>query len=149
MRFLPVGGLGRSLADLQNLLGITEQPNIEPADQGSYASYSGTGVAVLMKDAKVVSLFLYANGHDGFSGYRGDLGKLRTDSAKQTIRFLFGLPSQAREAASSKVLGTFPIYDRYDYDDYSYHFQYDPYGIRLQMLTTMSAEEVRQLGHDA
>jgi hypothetical protein len=67
----------------------------------------------------------------------------------QTIRFLFGLPSQAREAASSKVLGTFPIYDRYDYDDYSYHFQYDPYGIRLQMLTTMSAEEVRQLGHEA
>ena len=140
MRLLPVEALGRTLDEFRELLGVTEQARIQVEDHGTYAKFLQTGIAVLLKDHRIASIFLYAEGHDGYQAYRGNLGNLRLGASKQTVRFLFGQPSAARETADFEVLGTVPIYDRYDYDEFSYHFQYDEIETRLRMLTIMSSE---------
>ena len=111
-----------------------------------YAKFFGSGVAALLVNERVSSIYLYADGVDGYKGYRGDLGKLRIDASKQIVRFLFGQPSLVREDAELKVLGTPLVHDRYDYADFSCHFQYDESGKRLQLMTIMSAYAVNRLG---
>lgn len=146
MKLQPVEALGQNLDELRELLGLTERANIQVEENGTYAEFRHTGIAALIVKKRISTIFLYADGVDGYQGYRGDLGKLRINSSKQMVRFLFGQPSVVREDIGLEVLGTPLIHDRYDYAEYSYHFQYDHSGKRLELLTIMSADSVQRLG---
>ena len=145
MKLLQAEALGLTLDRFRERLGLAEAPQMQVEEFGTYAKFLESGVAVLLTDERISSIYLYADGVDGYTGYSGDLGDLRIDTSKQIVRFLFGVPSVKREMADIELLGTALAWDRYDYDDYSYHFQYDDSGKRLQMLTILSAETLRRL----
>jgi len=142
-----VSVLGKDLDESLKILGLKKRKGAQQVteDLDEYWTFLSSGAALLLKNGSVSSVFLYADGHDGFTGFQGDTGGLRMNSSKQVVRYKFGNPTQFRDAPADPVLGTVPIYDRYDYDSYSYHFQYDPTGTRMLMMTIMSAEEVRRI----
>ncbi len=142
---LPVDALGKSLEELRDYLDLPAGgQRFDISDDTALWSLRGAGVAALLVDGRVNTLFLYSDGYEGFSGYQGETGGLRLDSSKQVVRFKFGYPTMHRESETTEVLGTVPNFDRYDYDDYSLHFQYDEPGTRMTMLSIMSPHEVRR-----
>ena len=146
MTMLPVAALGKSLTEFRGQLGLSEQGIRTDIDDNTEAwAFRESGVAAKLKNGVVSAIFLYSEGHEGFAEFQGETAGLRLGSSRQVIRYKLGYPSKHQEGATSTVLDTFPNYDRYDYDDYSLHCQYDEAGTRLNMLTVMSPDEVRRI----
>ncbi|MDJ0916905.1 MAG: hypothetical protein QNJ05_04010 [Woeseiaceae bacterium] len=142
---LPVHVLGKSLEELREHLDLPAGgQRFDIGDDTVLWSFRSSGVAALLSKGLVNTLFLYSDGYEGFAGYTGETGGLRLDSSKQVVRFKFGFPTTLREGETSEVLGTVPNFDRYDYDDYSLHIQYDETGTRMTMLSIMSPNEVKR-----
>lgn len=63
--------------------------------QDRYVSFKNAGVSVMFRDEQLESLFFYAEGIDGFSGYAGQLpfGITFRDSEKQIVERIERAPS--------------------------------------------------------
>lgn len=142
----PANVLGKSLQKLRELLDISEageRTDVDGCDE--HWVFRKSGLAAKLTNGHVTSVFLYSDGYEGFAGFQGDTGGIRLDSSKQVIRFKFGYPTRHREGQTAPVLGTVPNFDRYDYEDYSLHFQYDETGARMRMLTILRPDELRRI----
>lgn len=92
------------------------------------------------KKLYVAAFHLRRNGHEGYSGYSGQLphGLAFGDTEAEALRKM-GRPLEIGGGGVSKLLGRIPVWFRYPLGDSVLHFQLDANG-RVEMVTILVAE---------
>lgn len=92
---------------------------------------------------EITTVFLFSEGHEGYSQYAGDLGNgLSFSSGQDALRRALGAPSFYRQEGSIPGLGKYGQILRYDYSTHSVHFQFSVGGTRLELVTLMVPKAV-------
>ena len=149
--------LGQSLESppVRSWLGSLPQVKaniLDWSDEGEvhrYLESKAGGVAIKHSDeGKIEAIFLMSEGRDGFSQYRGDLGCGLTFlcSPDQLVR-AFGEPSLHRPAADGLFNQRTGEIMRFDYPEYSIHFQFRADEPGIELITLMTSADVRSLGN--
>jgi hypothetical protein len=122
------------------------------SDEGEVHRYLESkpgGVAIKHSDeGKIEAIFLMSEGRDGFSQYRGDLGRGLTFSCSpDELVQTFGEPSLRRPAAVGLFNQRTGVIMRFDYPEHSIHFQFRADEPGIELITLMTSADVRRLGN--
>jgi len=112
---------------------------IEDADyQPTYYENKNTGIAVNFECAKVAAIFLFSEGKDGFSQYKGKLvNDLTFDSGEDDVLSLMGKPSMTGAPQHGSLSVIHGGWIRYDYPDFSIHFSFTVGVKKIELVTLM------------
>jgi hypothetical protein len=72
-------------------------------------------------------------------------GLVRFSDSRQELLKQFGKPSLSGQERFDKALGLLGAWDRFDYDDWSLHFQYQPGSVHIKQVTVMTADVARRV----
>ena len=72
-------------------------------------------------------------------------GLVQFSNSRQDLISQFGKPSLSGEEQVDKYLGPQGAWDRFDYNDWSIHFQYQPGSMHVKRVTVMTAEVARRV----
>jgi hypothetical protein len=94
-------------------------------------------------DRVTSSVFLYAEGYQGFHAYPRRLPhNLDFSDSRQAVRRKLGEPMRSGERGRSRLLGELPAWDLYDYGAYALHVTYSAGDASVVLVTLMSPERV-------
>jgi hypothetical protein len=104
-------------------------------DSSPYLNARNHGISLaLTKKGNVETIFLYAEGHEGFSEFKGELPSgIRFGSSRKDVRSLMGEPMMAGEIGGEGVMANEFAFDRYETTERYMRFTYnkDESGILL------------------
>lgn len=118
------------------------------ADEGLppryYLSAESEGIQIQHSESgRVQVIFLYGEGESGFSQYRGPLiAGLTFNSSSSEIRKALGEPKFYAPPQTVPGLGSYGESLRYNFPEYSVHFQMKDNGRGLALVTVMAPEQV-------
>jgi hypothetical protein len=116
---------------------------IQVPDTYAYVTHPDGEFEVVCNSARVVdTVFVYRQSPllDGIIGF----GKSRKD-----ILAHLGTPTASGAEVVDRYLGAQGAWDRFDYSEWSMHFQYMVGGDRLGRVTVMTREVAERLGQEA
>jgi len=104
-----------------------------------YYENPNEGLSFLCENGKVDQIFLFSNGKDDFSQYKGALpGGLKFESGKEDVNRSFG------EAMFS---GRYQLYeeekgfwDKYEFQNFAIHFTYNGLSTKIDLITLIHNE---------
>lgn len=102
-----------------------------------YFEFKDHGVNFTCRDTEKISTVFFTA-----AGEAADFFKLPTSLTRDEVRLQFGPPSASGEGMIDPVLGTYGPYDRYDYPDYSAHFEFFPDREKIKQITLMMSSVV-------
>lgn len=102
-------------------------PEPELIGDESYIQLPNEGLSFVLPDGvRIVSIHFYAEGRDGYAGYKGGvLGGVSFAMSRTAVRELLGLPESFKDAYTVPILGKMPAWDLFSKDGYSIHVEYD------------------------
>jgi hypothetical protein len=122
----------------------------EGAEAVHYLHSEADGIRIKCSAAgDINAIFLMSEGKEGFRQFCGELpGDLSFDATPRDAMDALGAPAYHRSAGR---LGTHEHGEllRYDYPGYSVHFQFQPDGDGLELVTAMTARSVPGRSHAA
>ena len=102
--------LGRSLEELKDLLGVTEAGERSAFEERSERwAFRNSGLATKLVDGRVASVFLYADGYEGFAGYRARIAFsfFRVSSSglrvTPTLAYFFARDASSRASSAHRA----------------------------------------------
>lgn len=109
-----------------------------------YLSNNQAGICIKHEeDGEITTIFLHSEGHEGYSGFQGDLGHgLSFSSSPEAVRNALGSPAFYREGGSISGLGEYGEVFRYDYPSHSIHLQFAVGSKKLELVTLMAPTAV-------
>jgi hypothetical protein len=115
-------------------------PDPEVIEDDVYWQFYDAGVALLTgRDHVIQTVFLYAAGHEGYSGYRGELPLgLTLDLGPGSAAALLGEPAFSAPARQIKYLGHKGPMERYDLPSFSVHLEFAQASGRLLVVSLMT-----------
>jgi len=102
-----------------------------------YFEFKAHGIDFTCRDTGRISTIFFSP-----AGEAAKIFELPTSLARNEIRDQFGEPDASGEGMVDAVLGAFGPYDRYDYPDYSAHFEYFPDQDKIKLVTLMTSSVV-------
>jgi hypothetical protein len=115
-------------------------PDPEVIEDDVYWQFYGSGVALLTdRDHVIQTVFLYATGHEGYSGYRGPLPLgLSHDLGPGAAAALLGEPAFSAPARQIQYLGHKGPMERYDLPTFSVHLEFAQASGKLLVVSLMT-----------
>lgn len=93
------------------------------------------------------AVFLYSNGCDGFRQYQGPLlCDLLLSDTRSNIQRKLGQPSVSGGGNKGPSNMVWPLWDRYDFEDFSMRVDYSEGVQNIRTITLMTMFETRRLG---
>ena len=126
--------IGQLLALRPELTIHDERAEIQEPDTYAYASHPDGEFEAVCNSARVVdTVFVYRSSPllDGIISF---------SASRRDVLAQFGEPSASGEEKVVKYLGAQGAWDRFDYPEWSLHFQYVVGSDRLELVTAMSPE---------
>jgi len=97
-----------------------------------YFEFKDHGVDFTCRDADKISTIFFSA-----TGEAARIFELPTSLTRDEVRDRFGVPNASGEAMVDPVLGEYGPHLRYDYPDYSVHFEYFPDRDKMKLITLM------------
>jgi hypothetical protein len=131
--------LGKRYSDLQRFpyfADITIPPRELIGDQ-SYVNLPTQGISLVLPDHESVqAVQLHSQGHEGYSGYRGDIPEnLSFHMKRSDVRDRLGTPESSGEAREVILLGVKQAWDSFVCGDRRIHVEYLADAIGIQLIT--------------
>jgi hypothetical protein len=144
------------MADLLSLLGKTiddpaveelkreleAEPSRSTVEDRHYLNFEERGLSLATDEtSRIESIFLYAEGRDGYRQYRGNMPHgLAFDVDREASRRMLGQPSDTGGGEAVPLYGTAAPWDLYSYPTYSIHIEFGARG-QCPSLVTLSTPE--------
>ena len=125
MIFSVTDTLKMSLDEICKLFSVSELGLVEQIEEETYAEFKETGFSVVMVEKILSTIFLYSEGYEGYRQFKHQIcSDVSFDTPRGKIREKYGAPSNSNETPGKSSFGDIPMWDMYDFDEYSLHFQY-------------------------
>ena len=102
-----------------------------------YFEFADQGIDFTCRDVERISTIFFRA-----TGEAAKVFELPTSLTRDEIRDQFGTPSASGEGMVDPVLGTYGPYDRYDYPEYSAHFEFFRDQDKIKLITFMTQSVV-------
>jgi hypothetical protein len=117
---------------------------VEEIDGRIYGEARRSGLSfVVGEDGRIRTVHLHAEGHEGYSGYVGEIPRgVRFDMSRAEVRSILGSPDASGEARLIEHYGEGPAWDRFDLVGAQMHVEYVKDLRSIQLVTLMKPSAV-------
>lgn len=117
--------LGMTLSEITKLFGVNELGTIEQIEEDTYAEFRENGFSIVLTGDKPSTIFLYSDGYEGYREFKHQIeNDISFNTPRKKIREMLGTPTISNDSPKKSDLGDIPMWDRYEFQNHSVHFQY-------------------------
>ncbi len=135
--------LNKSLEDVGRYFGLKDFGIVEEVEGETYVDFPHDGIELILDGDVSKTIFLYSEGYEGRSGYKGGIDvDISFSSSRDDVRSKLGNPESSNDNEGQQKLGFVPLWDKYHIDGHYVHFQYSQGGNSISLISLIDSEPV-------